>query len=218
MVSSDKYKTNDTIIEVESAPISRFVDKEITKRKIFISQDSKCPKKMYLFDMFSIFNVFANIQSLNLPIAELILKHNDRKTIKFLFRNIYFLFSMNIETSREIVFKPTLESIQDQKIKLTILSNFLNSLMLTNFGTKCANKIVREELQRVFICQVAKQINNIHDIVAEGPEWANDARLICNYCPIWLITNFITTQRMEEKNAKDAAAAILQKKFKQMRL
>jgi hypothetical protein len=37
MVSSDKYKTNDTIIEVESAPISRFVDKEITKRKIFIS-------------------------------------------------------------------------------------------------------------------------------------------------------------------------------------
>ena len=60
---------------------------------------------MYLFDMFSILNIFAGMFALNIPIAEIILRHNDRKTIKFLFRNIYLLFTMYISKDREIIFK-----------------------------------------------------------------------------------------------------------------
>ena len=56
-------------------------------------------------------------------------------------------------------------------------------------------------------------------MIAEGPEWTNDARLINNFCPIWLLTQFITNKfSTDDEKSKDAVAAILQKKFKHMRL
>jgi hypothetical protein len=79
--------------------------------------------------------------ALNIPIAEVILRHNDRKTIKFLLRNMFLLFSLKI-VSREITFEGTNMFVP----WLTVMCNFLNHLMISNFGTRNTDIVVREEI------------------------------------------------------------------------
>ena len=43
--------------------------------------------------------------------------------------------------------------------KLTVMCNFLNHLMISNFGTRNTDIVVREEIQRILITQLAKQLN-----------------------------------------------------------
>lgn len=71
-----------------------------------ISQESTSIRKEYYFDIFAILNIFVSMLALNIPIAEVILRHNDRKTIKFLARNMFLLFSLKI-INREITFEGT---------------------------------------------------------------------------------------------------------------
>lgn len=58
---------------------------------------------------------------------------------------------MNVESNREIVFKPTSLSNSVSNARLTIMNNLFNHLLISNFGTRQTDIVVREEIQRVFI-------------------------------------------------------------------
>lgn len=134
-----------------------------------IDQESTSVRKEYFFDIFAILNVFVSMLSLNLPIAEVILRHNDRKTIKFLFRNMFFLFSLTLNANRDVVLEPNIMGNVFLASKLTIMCNFLNHLMISNFGTRQTDIVVREEIQRILITQLAKQIGSVRDLMQNPP-------------------------------------------------
>jgi len=154
-LADGKFKVNDTVLEVKSDG----------KKAMCVSQESTSVRKDYFFDVFSIMNVFVSMLALNLPVAEIILRHNDRKTIKFIFRNMFLLFSLGLQNNREIVLEPVLSSQPYGAQKLTVMCNFLNHLMISNFGTRQTDIVVRDELQRILITQLAKQLSTITDLI-----------------------------------------------------
>ena len=72
-------------------------------------------RNIYMFDITSILSVINVLLKTQNKLIGVILKHSDTKTIKFIFRNIFFLGALNVEgPSREIFVKdmePRSESI-----------------------------------------------------------------------------------------------------------
>ena len=136
--SDEKYHINDTVVAIESVTVG----KRAGNKSLFVDQKSTSVRKEYYFDIFAIMNIFVSMLALNIPIAEVILRHNDRKTIKFLARNMFLLFSLKI-ANREITFEASNMWFAQ---KLTVMCNFLNHLMISNFGTRNTDIVVREEI------------------------------------------------------------------------
>ena len=71
---------------------------EIVNNKICVKKDTIQEKKIYFFDHINILKSLATIILRNNSVISVILKHNDSKTIKFIFRNVFYLMSLTVDS------------------------------------------------------------------------------------------------------------------------
>lgn len=62
--------------------------------KLISSKETKLERKIYIFDQIQVLRLLTSIILRKNSITGLILKHNDSKTIKFIFRNIYPMLAL----------------------------------------------------------------------------------------------------------------------------
>lgn len=71
---------------------------EITEnKKLCIKKEASQERRIYFFDHINILRSLVQIIARNNSAIGVILKHNDSKTVKFIFRNIYFLMTSHVE-------------------------------------------------------------------------------------------------------------------------
>lgn len=87
------------------------------------------PRNIFLFGFHSIIQIINMLLLQQNELVGVILRHNDAKTIKFIFRNLFFLAALEVEgPSREIYVKD-MDSRAEQPIKLQLIT-FLTRLLL----------------------------------------------------------------------------------------
>lgn len=70
----------------------------------------------------------------NHALAAVVLKHNDGKTVKFIFRNLYFLLAIHVDCkTKEISLREADNHINREQL-LSVVS-FLTHLLLCSFST-----------------------------------------------------------------------------------
>jgi hypothetical protein len=150
------------------------------------------------------------ILSKNSSVSQVILKHNDQKTVKFIFRNVFSLLALHIsDETKELSMNFAFSNARE-----TSVIAFFVHILLNNYGTTGVTQAVKRDLINIFIRQVSKSL------VFQPPSdsvWAVSSALLQKFSSIWLIARFLT-MRPFESNSKDAAGAITQKKEKYYRL
>lgn len=66
-------------------------------KKLCIKKDATQERRIYFFDHINILRCLVSIISRNNSVVGVILKHNDSKTVKFIFRNIYYLMAIHVD-------------------------------------------------------------------------------------------------------------------------
>lgn len=158
----------------------------------------------------NLLRLIGHILSKATPACIVLLRHNDSKTCKFLFRNLFALFSLCIEdSSREMA----LNFNTSMHREITIVGFYVHAL-LYNYGCSAQVKACKRELTQIFIRQLCKSL-----LFKAQPQskLQESAALLQKFSSVWLIARFLT-MRPFEPNSKDAAGAIMQKKEKYYRL
>ena len=215
--SECKFVAGDTVLKMAKEP-SLPNDKQLIRDqteheiKLVIDPSSSSAQKFYLLDVTSILSLLSELLLTNTPIQDIVLKHNDSKTIKFLLRNIFFLVSASIEASPSKQLFLTnahySHSTSHQKFSadriLTVVV-FLNQVLLLNHGSPQGPQRTVPDLQTLFIQQASKNILQSKMSVdanqagagatPEVKELAESARLLVKYNTVWLLTQFLFQQR-----------------------
>lgn len=122
--------------------------------------NTSTPKHYYL-DFASILNGLLEIIEKQASIVEVILKHNDGKTLKFLLRNIFFIMSIHIDgkNEKQVIFK-NMQSYNSQKPndRLTIVINFLKQLTTLPRSLTLKQQKVIEDVQRHLVSIMSKNL------------------------------------------------------------
>ncbi len=149
--------------------------------KLRMNPQSKIERKIYFLDQFQVLKLLTFIITRKNSITGLILKHNDSKTVKFIFRNIYLLSQLNIEGDgtrliQLLKHKDNMTFASSDRL-LTVL-NFFTHLLLVNFGSTRNEKAIKKELASVFTRQIVKGITFKPQI---DSVWSRSAGLLQNF-------------------------------------
>ena len=135
-------------------PISEDSLLQITDNKLLLKPNCPFERKVYFFDFISVLRSLGFILSKSNNALGVVLKHNDSKTIKFIFRHIFSLLCVQIDdNTNELVMNFNL-----QNTKETIVVGFLVHVLINNYGTTPATKAFKRELLQMFIKQVSKAL------------------------------------------------------------
>lgn len=77
----------------ESQPSETFMTLEAEPT---LSKECQIDRKIYYFDQVQVLSILTSMLVRNNALVGIILKHNDSKTIKFIFRNIYYLLAIHV--------------------------------------------------------------------------------------------------------------------------
>jgi len=114
-----------------------------------LAKESKLDRKIYYFDHVQILSILTSILVRNNSLVGVIFKHNDSKTIKFIFRNIYYLLAIQVSETRTVCLQDGKEDINHERL-LAVVS-FLTHLTLTNFGSSRFETAVKKEICAIFV-------------------------------------------------------------------
>lgn len=123
----------------------------IVDKKVCIAKDTRLERKIYFFDQVQILRVLTNIIVLKNGVTGLLLKHNDSKTVKFIFRNIYALLALQVEgdPTRALSLKDNIQFISYDRVYPVI--SFLTNILLFNFGSSRNERAIKRELLQLFV-------------------------------------------------------------------
>ncbi len=94
-------------------------------------------------------SILTSILVRNNSLVGVIFKHNDSKTIKFIFRNIYYLLAIQVSDTRGVCLQDGKEDINHERL-LAVVS-FLTHLTLTNFGSSRFEVAIKKEIGSIFV-------------------------------------------------------------------
>jgi len=114
-----------------------------------LAKECKLDRKIYYFDHVQILSILTSILVRNNSLVGVILKHNDSKTIKFIFRNIYYLLAIQVSETRMVYLQDGKEDINHERL-LAVVS-FLTHLTLTNFGSSRLEIAIKKEISSIFV-------------------------------------------------------------------
>ena len=112
-------------------------------------------------DYSAILNGLVEILEKQSSVTEIVLKHNDGKTLKFLLRNIFYLMSAHIDgkNDNQVGFK-NMQSYNSQKLsdRLQIVLSFLKALTTINKSTSLKQQVIIQEVQRMLVSLMSKNL------------------------------------------------------------
>ena len=149
---------------------------ELVEGRLCVRKDREVERRIYFFDHLVILRLITFMiakSKICTGLQSVILKHNDSKTIKFIFRNIYFMLALSVgENSRELCLNPS----PDRSHTIVF---FLSSILLDTPGRSVQSKqCVFQELTAMFCRQVCRGL--AQPVAGEGP-WAATVALLQKY-------------------------------------
>ena len=178
---------------------------------LFKDANNKFVHQSYLFDSVSILSHLTYVFTHTPILVRSLLKHKEGKTLKFIFRNLFFLLALTVDNKK---LKTTdLKSEYDftlwfdnrltnfSKRKIEFITEFFKRVMFDNPHLTHSEKKTKQEARQIFVKEVLKNLCEHHNsqasINSKYPNWPQ-LKLIFNLGAMWLISIVLKDEEKED--------------------